>query len=505
MKDQKKLGISISYTNLALSTAINVFLTPFIISSLGDESYSLYKVMQSFAGPLAIFNMGVSTIVTRAIVKCDTLEEYNIKEKQNTIALALLASTAMAILVGVIGGVLWSLIPGIYGSNFSEKLIREGQAVFALFVISTLFHILTDAFSGCAIGHERYAINSSLPLFKNVFRVPLIIVALKAGVGVVVITAIDCVAAVVVFLISAGYALLVLKEQPRITSFAKRELVEMLSFSLAILLQAIVNQVNNNVDIMLLGALISDKAIITMYSSALVIYSAYNSMVSVMSGFFLPKATRLVAQDASGDELTDFVIRPGRYQAMLAVAIVVGFVLLGKDFISIWIGGKYLNAYYVALVLMVPVTIPLVENTAISILDASLKRIFRSITLAVMAIINVALSIILIKQFNFWGAALGTFISICIGHVFLMNWYYAKTFGMKIGRMFLGIFRGILPSGIVAGLLCFPMTWISKTSFLLFILKGVMFCVVYSIIVWKRGLQQDEKTYILNTLHLNEN
>ena len=63
MKDQKKLGLSMSYLNLALATVSNIFLTPFIIRTLGDEGYSIYKVMQSFAGPLAMFNLGVSTIV----------------------------------------------------------------------------------------------------------------------------------------------------------------------------------------------------------------------------------------------------------------------------------------------------------------------------------------------------------------------------------------------------------------------------------------------------------
>ena len=95
MKDQKKLGVSISYLNLALGTATNIFLTSFIIKALGDEGYSIYKVMQSFAGPLAMFNLGVSTIVARAIVKYDTLEEHNLKEKKNTLALAMLTSAIM--------------------------------------------------------------------------------------------------------------------------------------------------------------------------------------------------------------------------------------------------------------------------------------------------------------------------------------------------------------------------------------------------------------------------
>ena len=123
--------------------------------------------MQSFAGPLAMFNLGVSTIVARAIVKYDTLDEHNLKEKQNTLALAILTSTLMAVTVTIIGGVMCATIPSIYGANYSDGMIRKGQIIFLIFVFSTIFQILTDAFNGCAIGHERFAFNSGLLLLKN--------------------------------------------------------------------------------------------------------------------------------------------------------------------------------------------------------------------------------------------------------------------------------------------------------------------------------------------------
>lgn len=501
MKNQKKLGVSISYLNLVLSTVTNIFLTPFMIRMLGDDSYSLYKVMQSFAGPLVMFNLGVSTIVTRAIVKYETLEEHNLKEKQNTLALAMLTSILMSVLVAVVGCVMCMFIPSVYGVNYSEKMIRQGQIIFMVFVLSTIFHILTDVFNGCAIGHERFAINSGLALLKNVLRVPLIVIVLAMGSNAVVVTVVDCVVAFVILTCSSSYTFLVLKERPKLTYISKRELLEMFSFSAAILMQVIVNQVNNNVDTMLLGAMVSEKWIITMYSAALVVFSTYNSIVSVMASFFLPKATRLVTRNASGEELTDFVINPGRYQAMIAVAVVAGFAVLGKNFITIWIGKQYIDAYYIILMLIIPVTIPLVENTAISILDAALKRIYRSVVLAVMAIINVFVSVILIKYFSFWGAAMGTCVSLCIGHIVLMNLYYAKTFGMNIPRMFGSIFKGILPMGVLSILICTPLNAWNTKSFVGFVIKGVLFVLVYVALVWRWGMRQDERSFIKNTFH----
>ena len=44
--NQKRVGIILSYINLCLNMIINVVITPFLIHSLGDVDYSIYKVIQ---------------------------------------------------------------------------------------------------------------------------------------------------------------------------------------------------------------------------------------------------------------------------------------------------------------------------------------------------------------------------------------------------------------------------------------------------------------------------
>ena len=492
--NQKKVGVLISYLNLAMGMVSNVFLVPLLIASLGDVDYSLYKVMQSFAGPLSMFHLGISTVVTRNIVKCATCEDYSEKEKKNTLALALLASVVMSLFVMMAGIGMYFLLPSMYGKTYTEADIAVGQKLFLLFVASTVFHMLTDAFSGCIVGHEHFVVSSMLPLMKTALKIILYIVLLKCGMGVVWVVVVDLILSVSTFSITAWYAMFILRERPRLYRFDKRQMMEILSFGGAILLQTFVNQVNNNVDTMILGMYIEDKMVITMYSSALAIYGIYNSLISVVTNFFLPRATKLVAQKASGKELTDFVIHPGRYQAIVAVACVFGFALFGRNFISIWIGTKYMDAYWIILMLMIPVTVPLVENAMIAVLDATLKRIYRSAVLVVMGVINVVVSVFLVQMLGFLGAAIGTVASLVIGHGFLMNFYYAKSFHIEIGRMFCSIFKGILPAGFATAILCLPLAlWVPDT-WLWFVVKCAGFMLIYMIFLWLFGLNPSEKS-----------
>lgn len=494
---QKKIGIILSYLNLIMGLVVNIFLTPFLIRSLGDLDYSLYKVIHSFAGPLTMFHLGISTIVTRSIVKCQTLEDYTEKDKRNTIAHALLASVIMSAVVAVAGAVMYHLIPGMYGNTYPEESIEVGQFLFVLYVLATVLHMLTDAFSGCLLGHERFAVSSGIPLLKSVLKVVLLVTLLSCGFGVIAVVTVDLILAAVTFLFTAVYALAVLKEMPKFYFLDMAQMREIMAFGASILLQAVVNQVNNNVDTMILGAYVTEKQIITMYSSALAVYSVYNSLVSALSGVFVPKATRLVTQNASGRELTDFIVHPGRYQAMIAVACICGFALFGRNFITIWIGSQYLDAYWVILMLMIPVTVPLVQNAAIAILDAALKRIYRSVILVVMAVLNVIVSLFLIRSMGFWGAAIGTVASLIVGHGFLMNIYYARAFHIEIGRMFWGIFKGILPAGLLAATLCVPLAIFLPDTMVMFLIKCVAYIAVYAVFLLWFGMNQSEKSNVL--------
>ena len=493
--NQKRVGIIISYINLVLGMCVNIIITPMLISSLGDVDYSIYKIMQSFASPLTMFHLGISTVVTRTIVQYSS-QSITKDEKDNSFAHALLVSMVMAGFVLLLGVLLYVFIPVIYAKTMDQSSMKIGRTVFILFASSSIIHMLTDAFSGCLIGNEKYVLSSTITTAKTVIKLALILLLLKLGASVVLVVAIDLFISIGVFCFSCCYSIWILRERPRLLYIDKKLLLSILSFGLAIFLQAVVNQVNNNLDTMILGAFVEEKHIITMYSSALAIYAVYNSLISALTHFFLPKATRLILQNANGKELTDFVIVPGRYQAIIAIGCICGFALFGRNFISIWIGTKYLDAYWIALMLMIPVTIPLVENAALSILDASMKRMYRSVVLVLMAVINIIITIALVQMLGFWGAAIGTVVSLIVGHGLLMNLYYRKTYKMEIMRLFFEIFKGILPAGLVAAALCIPIAFFLENNTWCFVIKCLLFCSIYFGLLWFIGLNKTEKQTI---------
>ena len=116
----------------------------------------------------------------------------------------------------------------------------------------------------------------------------------------------------------------------------------------------------------------------------------------------------------------------------------------------LWAGEGYEQAYYVALLTMLPVTVPLIQNTGLNILYALNKHKFRSIVYACVAAVNVILTFILVELYGIIGAAAATCIAYEVGNIIIINWYYHKKIGLDIPLFWKNILR-MCPVMLVMG------------------------------------------------------
>ena len=498
MKRQIEIGTIISYINIFLSMMTSIFFTPFLIRTLGNGEYGVYRMIQSFSNQLSIMSFGMAALIIRNIVYFDTKKLK--KEKENFLFMAVIISCILSILVLFIGGVLYSYIDRIYGNSLNGEEMKIAKKLFILLIINTSINIIGDFYVGIIMAHEKFIICNGIRMFRLLLRIIFISLLLSVGIKSVGIVISDLCISIVAFLFIIIYNKIILKEKIKFYYFDKKMLKMSFIFSTAIFLQAIINQVNQNIDNIILG-IMTNSNIVTLYSIALTLYTTFNAIVSVVSGMFGPKAARLVTNNASGEELTDFVIETGRIQLMIAGLIITGFILFGKNFLKIWVGDRFLNAYYISLILMIPVIIPLIETVTENILDAMLKRVGLSFILFIMCMINIGVSIILISKIGYIGAAFGTAISTILGHGVLMNIYLKKVVKLKIFRMFKEIFKGIWLGNLASIIFGISLLKISNTVFG-FLIKVIVYFFIYSICIYLIGMNQIEKKYIKNILKL---
>ena len=119
---------------------------------------------------------------------------------------------------------------------------------------------------------------------------------------------------------------------------------------------------------------------------------------------------------------------------MIVAFILSGYIVFGRIFIHFWSGDEYQDAYIVALLTMIPLAIPLIQNIAFSIILAQKKHQFRAIIYAVIAVINVVTTYLAIPRFGIIGAAVCTAIAFFLGNGLIMNIYYYRVTKLDIPR-----------------------------------------------------------------------
>ena len=123
------------------------------------------------------------------------------------------------------------------------------------------------------------------------------------------------------------------------------------------------------------------------------------------------------------------------------------------------------------------------------------KRLFRSVVLFSISVINVLVSIILVYRYGMIGAPIGTAFAFVVGYGIIMNIYYKKEIKIQVGRMFRSILSRtwlcLVPPvavGIMTNLLIPDYSWISLIA------KCAIFVVIYGLVLLCFGLNKQEKT-----------
>ena len=96
-------------------------------------------------------------------------------------------------------------------------------------------------------------------------------------------------------------------------------------------------------------------------------------------------------------EISDLFIKVGRIPFIVGGFVLSLFIVLCKYFIIIWAGKDYIDAFYIALIVMVPFTIDLIQNLGLTIMQVANVYLYRGYMYLAIALVNVVVTIILLR------------------------------------------------------------------------------------------------------------
>ncbi len=500
--NKKAISVVLSYALLAVDIVVGIFFIPFLLSSLGDSEYGLYKMLFSTASYLSVLDFGIGATITRYVVKYKT--EKQKEKEQNFVAIGLIVYLFLASLVIVLSLIIAYFIPQIYANSISPDKIKYAQMMFIFICGATAVNLMNHAYTGLITAYEAFVFSKSSNIVKILLRVLLIVVGVKLKQSAFVIVLTDFLLANSLFIVNILFVKFKLHFKIKLHYWDTGLIKEAFVFTLAILGQSVINQFNTNANNVILGIFTTTSAV-ALYSIALQLYTMYASLSTAISTIYFPSISSAVFRGESDDEVTLRVIQPSRMQLCVLLLALTGFCIFGMDFINLWVGEKYSNVYFVAMILLVSSTLNLSQNTITSVLKA--KNIFygHTIILAISTVFNVAITCILVPKIGVFGSALGTAFSLIFGYGFALNIYYKKKAKINLKLYFTKTFSGILP----AVLICVPLGilinyFIKCTSYLHFALEAGIYAIIYVIGIFFIGLNEKERNVVKSKISLSK-
>ena len=114
--NKKVSGVFFSYLLIVIDILVALLFVPFLLDSLGDDEYGLYRLLYSTASYLAVLDFGLGGTITRYIVKFKT--EGDLRKQENFMAMGLLIYGVLALATVLVGVVVALIIPTMYGFLF---------------------------------------------------------------------------------------------------------------------------------------------------------------------------------------------------------------------------------------------------------------------------------------------------------------------------------------------------------------------------------------------------
>ena len=488
---QLKYGAVISYIAIFINTVTALFYLPWMARKLGQSHYALYNLAFSFVN-FFLVDFGLGLAVSRFVSKYRAEDD---EEKANaligTVTKLYLAIDAIILVVLV---AVYFFIDTIY-----KGLTPEEIAVFKpLYLIMAVYSVLSFPFmsvNGILTAYEKFVALKLCDLGQKLLTVFLIIYGLRTGHGVTFLITANVIGGALAIL---AKVIIVKTETPIVPDFKTRDpeiLQAVLAFSVWTAIVSICQRMIFSLAPTILG-IVSNSSEIALFSPANSLEGYFYMFAAAVNGLFLARISRYIAKNEE-EKLFDLMVNVGRYQMVVMGLIFIGFLCVGSDFMSLWMGKEYQGAAFCAILMFVPDLLLFTQQIANDTVIAKNEVKHYAYSNIGMAVICVVLSFILARPLG----ALGSSIAIAVSYFFTfiyMNVVYYKKLHLDVFTFFKKCYGSfVLPYAITIVLSRIVLPHIHRGGWLGLGVKAVFIVVVYLVSVWFLALTKNEKSVIL--------
>jgi len=499
MTSLKNSDTTASYVSLMITILSALILVPIIESSVGKNYYGIYQFILSLTIYSELMTMGLGKTIERYVAK---YAEQKVKDMENaviSIALSIYIITSLILLAGV--GILYWQFENLF--SFSGNELEIARISFLIAALNAGLNVPASLFWFHLRGRGRFALVFNMRTAKAVLRIPVYVLLLQAGHGIATIFLADLIFSQLINLFYASISIKNYQLKIRLFYFDKTLAQKLFQFTAYILLAGIAHLIYWNADNIVLG-IFTNAEIIAEYALSQRLMDYFFKYSVAFSGLFLPLYMGCYSntkRHESINNLAELFTWSSRIMGIIMSFAVVNFIVLGRDFIMLWIGNRYSMTYVYAVIILIPYWLVLSQSTATEMVYVMNKHKTLTFIYLGSALINIAATVYLVQQFGPIGAAAATGASLFLGYFLIANMYYRSLLNIKLSHYFTLVYlKNAFVSGIVLLYGYGLNQLINQVSVFNFMGKGLLLNLLFIPLIYFILLNGTEQSSILQKL-----
>lgn len=494
MSNQRRAGAVLSYLNIILKNVTNFLYVPLLLRLVGQADYGLFQMTNSVTSSLTILSMGLSSAYVKFYIDYKTKEKTEEIKRLNGLYLVLFLLISLISLV--IGIILVFNTSNLFDKSLSAREIKLTKELMFILVLNIAITFPSSVFDSNIMVNQHFIFQQTRKIFQTIFVPVSSIVLIYLGFGILSVGLTQLFITFVYLIINIRYCRKKLNMQFLFTGFSSGLIKQLLSFSLFILLNQIVDMINNNAPNFIIGMVMGARDVAT-FAIALQIKNMFFMLSTSLSSVFVPQVNEYVSSQKTNQVLGDLMIRVGRIQMTILFFILGGFIIVGRFFISIWAGNENMDAYHLIIMMVLPSIIPLSQNVGIEIQRAQNKHIFRSISYSIFAVANIVITYLGAQYFGLEGASFGYIFSILFANGLLMNWYYHTKLSLDMKKFWKNSLPVVIPFVVATGIGLVIQLYFPVNGYLQFLLQGIIYVIIF-FAIYARWIATDYEKQQIN-------
>ena len=486
-----KAGAALNYVVLGLNSLVGLLYTPYLLRMLGQSEYGLYSLVASVVAYLTIMDFGFGNAIIRYTARFRA--EGNVGKQESMFGMFAIIYSVIGLVAMAAGLVLVFNVDSLFSASMTQVELSRARTMLLILTFNLAFTFPLSIFGSIITAYEDFIFQKLVQIARILLNTAVMICLLHLGYKAVAMVLVQTAFNLATLLLNFFRYCHKVHIKFRFNHFDLSLLKEVALYSFWIFLGVIIDRIYWSTGQFVLGAMVGTAAV-AVFAVAINLQSMYMSFSTAISNVFLPRVSSMVSRNCSDSDLSDLFIRTGRIQYVVLSFILSGFIVFGRQFIAIWAGEGYEDSYLIALMFFLSLTVPLIQNLGITILQAKNQMKFRSLLYIGIALCSLVFQVLLARPYGGVGVAAAVSGALFLGQGVIMNIYYYKKQHLDIPAFWLEILKlTVIPALMcIAGYLATSRLDLSSLWSLAFAIT--LYSIIYILLMWFFGLSDKEKS-----------